>query len=79
MSAAHDFVHVVDFDPRRWAASYRSDEAGVRPTSDTPLLHACLDPGACAKYGWTAAPRVALHGHALATGAGNEATKTKAG
>jgi hypothetical protein len=65
-----DFVRVRAFDRKSWGAEFESRDADTRPSSDTPLLWACLSPGACEQYGWHERPRVALHGHALATGKG---------
>jgi len=55
-------VEVVSFDPVSWSARYRSMNASIRPTSDTPLYDAILREAAS---GWDAPPTVALHGHAL--------------
>lgn len=69
--AAEDFVRVLRFDSAAWAASYAAPPGSdARPTSDTPLLAACLAPDTVAQRGWAAMPRVAVHGHALAVGQG---------
>ncbi|KIY94972.1 hypothetical protein MNEG_12989 [Monoraphidium neglectum] len=68
--AAEDFARVCAFDRAAWAADYQSPSEALRPSADTPLLWACLAPGAREAYGWTARPRVAFHGHALESGAG---------
>eukprot|EP00879_Flechtneria_rotunda_P015732 GHRR01016454.1.p1 GENE.GHRR01016454.1~~GHRR01016454.1.p1 ORF type:complete len:236 (+),score=52.74 GHRR01016454.1:114-821(+) len=64
-----DFVQVTAFDKRRWRASYKSEHPDYKPTSDTPLLHACLSCDGQHRHHWQQ-PRVALHGHALAEGEG---------
>ncbi|GFR48982.1 hypothetical protein Agub_g11000, partial [Astrephomene gubernaculifera] len=63
-----DFVLVTNFDRALWAAEYRSRDASVRPSSDSPLLVAALAHGF--DYGWSEQPAVVLHGHALAEGEG---------
>lgn len=68
--AAADWVLVTRFDAAAWSASYRSAGLEARPTSDAPLHWGSLVDGACAEYGWGEAPRVAVHGHALAEGPG---------
>ena len=70
---APDWVLLTAFDPSRWAVEYRSAEQGARPSSDAPLHAAALSPGAAQRYGWAEAPLVAVHGHALAEGAGGSA------
>jgi hypothetical protein len=70
---ATDWVRVTSFDRSKWSAEYESADAATRPSSDTPLLQACLLGEQCkAAYGWDLAPTVALHGHALAEGAGEQ-------
>lgn len=64
-----DRVLLTGFDPQAWAADYQSANEAARPTSDAPLHAAALGPGATERYGWAAAPCVAVHGHALAAGA----------
>jgi hypothetical protein len=69
--SSSDFVRVLSFDDVAWAAAYAAAPGSdARPTSDVPLLAACLMPGAAARRGWAARPRIALHGHALAQGDG---------
>ncbi|KAF8066172.1 hypothetical protein HT031_002494 [Scenedesmus sp. PABB004] len=72
-----DFVQVEEFDAPAWAAAYRTapEHPEHRPTSDTPLLAACLGPQGLARHHWSARPRVALHGHALAEGPGLDAAR----
>eukprot|EP00775_Hariotina_reticulata_P004374 gene4374-4627_t len=65
---AGDFVEVTSFDVSSWKACYRSSDSGLRPTSDTPLLHACLAGGSQSRHLWSSQPRVAIHGHSLAEG-----------
>jgi hypothetical protein len=48
----------------------RSSNPAYRPSSDTPLLIACLSGSSAARHHWSSQPRVALHGHALAEGPG---------
>ncbi len=64
-----DFVLVTSFDRTAWAAEYGSTDPELRPSSDSPLLVAALSHGGT-EYGWAEAPRVVLHGHALADGEG---------
>jgi hypothetical protein len=64
------FVRVTAFDRSNWAADFESRDEETRPSSDSPLLWACLAPAAAELYGWGRRPRVALHGHALESGAG---------
>eukprot|EP00878_Enallax_costatus_P045561 GHUV01054973.1.p1 GENE.GHUV01054973.1~~GHUV01054973.1.p1 ORF type:complete len:188 (+),score=47.59 GHUV01054973.1:362-925(+) len=71
-----DFVQIVDFDKAAWRCQYRSTDPGHKPTSDTPLLQACLSSVSQERHHWTQQPRVALHGHALATGEGLDAART---
>jgi hypothetical protein len=73
--APADFCKVAAFDRRSWSADYTSAASDIRPSSDTPLHAAALDPSAPSKYGWAAKPGVAVHGHALAEGAGLELTR----
>ncbi|WIA33991.1 hypothetical protein OEZ86_012376 [Tetradesmus obliquus] len=68
--SAADFVQVVRFDKEAWAADFRSHDPQHRPTSDTPLLQACLSSISQARHHWSQQPRVAFHGHALAEGEG---------
>ena len=68
--APGDFVRLTAFDRGQWAADYESPSDSLRPSSDAPLLWACLAAGAQEAYGWGARPRVAFHGHALESGAG---------
>jgi hypothetical protein len=68
--APADFCKVASFDRQSWSADYASAAPDVRPSSDTPLHAAALHPSAPSKFGWTAQPGVAVHGHALAEGAG---------
>lgn len=68
-----DFVLLMRFDRATWSAAYKSAAPGVRPSSDSPLHAAALSPDCCQRYGWGRAPRVAVHGHALAEGAQLEA------
>ncbi|GAB4815104.1 hypothetical protein N2152v2_002150 [Parachlorella kessleri] len=65
-----DFVLVTDFDRGSWSARYVSSLEEARPTSDSPLHAAALLSDAQAAYGWSEKPLVAVHGHALAEGAG---------
>ena len=67
-----DWVLLTQFDAASWAAEYRSPSEAARPSSDAPLHAAALGPGTAERYGWAAQPRVAVHGHALAEGAGLE-------
>jgi hypothetical protein len=74
-----DWVRVARFDRGAWAADFESSAPGVRPSSDTPLLQACLLGSRCQQaYGWEAAPRAALHGHALAEGPGGRVDRAAA-
>lgn len=66
-----DFVCVTSFDRTAWAASYTSIDETTRPSSDTPLHVGCLGADNV-HYGWSEAPAVAVHGHALAEGAGKK-------
>lgn len=75
---AADWVLLTSFDPSLWAVEYRSAEEGARPSSDAPLHAAALGPGAAQHYGWAAAPLVAVHGHALAEGDGEQAQHSTA-
>ena len=68
--APADWVLLTQFDPEAWTARYRSAAEGAAPTSDAPLHAAVLAPGAAGCYGWAEQPLVAVHGHALAEGAG---------
>lgn len=68
-------TQVASFDAAGWRATYRAASAELRPTSDTPLLSACLCSGAAQRHHWRQQPRVALHGHALAAGEGLEAAR----
>lgn len=70
-----DFVAVTGFDEAEWSATYRSSNPDYRPSSDTPLLFACLSGSSAARHHWSSQPRVALHGHALAAGAGLDAAR----
>lgn len=72
---AGDWVLLTQFDPSSWSAEYRSASPAARPTSDAPLHAAALLPSAAQRFGWAAAPAVAVHGHALASGAGLEAAR----
>lgn len=72
---AGDWVLLTQFDPSSWSAEYRSASPAARPTSDAPLHAAALLPSAAQRFGWAAAPAVAVHGHALAGGAGLEAAR----
>lgn len=72
---AQDWVLLTRFDPASWSAEYCSASVAARPTSDAPLHAAALGPSATQRYGWAAAPAVAVHGHALASGAGLEAAR----
>lgn len=66
-----DFVRVTSFDRDAWAARYASADEALRPSSDSPLLCACVSRIAASRYGWQeATPNVAIHGHALEAGAG---------
>lgn len=59
---------------------YRSSNPAYKPSSDTPLLIACLSGSSAARHHWGSQPRVALHGHALAEGAGGwQCTRSAAG
>jgi hypothetical protein len=70
MLQPRDFVRLRSFDRVAWAADYSSVSADVRPSSDSPLLNACLCSDKARNYGWQHVPRVAIHGHALAEGEG---------
>lgn len=62
-----DFVQVEDFDRTLWKASFRTSSLEtMRPTSDTPMYMAALRQENKETFGWSARPKVALHGHALA-------------
>lgn len=74
--APGDFARVSGFDRSNWGAEFESSADDVVPSSDTPLLWACLSPGACEEYGWERRPRVAFHGHALEQGAGLAAARS---
>jgi hypothetical protein len=74
---AADWVLLSSFDPSRWAVDYRSAEEAARPSSDAPLHAAALGPAAAQRYGWAAAPLVAVHGHALAEGEGEQSQLTR--
>jgi hypothetical protein len=63
-------VLVTSFDCELWSAMFASAEPDIRPSSDTPLHFAALSPACRAKYNWSEAPQVAVHGHALAEGIG---------
>jgi hypothetical protein len=66
-----DWARVTRFDRGTWSACYESSAPDIRPSSDTPLLQSCLLGDQCkARYGWGQSPNIALHGHALAEGAG---------
>lgn len=67
---ACDFVQVASFDRDAWRAEYLSPTEDIRPSSDTPLLCSCLSREAQQRYGWHDLPNVAVHGHALESGAG---------
>lgn len=70
MLQPQDFVRLRCFDRVAWAAEYSAVSADVRPSSDSPLLNACLCSDKARNYGWQHVPRVAIHGHALAEGEG---------
>lgn len=67
---AEDWVLLTSFDFLEWSAAFESANEGARPSSDAPLHAAALGLGAAERYGWAAAPLVAVHGHALADGEG---------
>lgn len=69
---AADWVLLTSFDAAQWQAEYWSADGSSRPTSDAPLHAAALGPGCAERWGWSEAPQVAVHGHALAEGAGLE-------
>lgn len=71
MMTHHDFVLVNSFERAAWTASFRSEGADFRPSSDSPLLWSALSRATSDVYGWKAPlPTVAIHGHALAAGEG---------
>jgi len=70
-----DMVELTSFDRATWTAAYRSPSADIRPSSDSPLHYAALAKDSCERYCWGASPSVAVHGHALAEGAGVEAAQ----
>lgn len=76
---AADWVLLTRFDPASWAADYWSAGDSARPSSDAPLHAAALGPGAADRYGWATAPLVAVHGHALAQGAGGRGVGVEGG
>lgn len=67
---AADWVLLTHFDATAWRAEFWSAGEGIRPSSDAPLHAAALVPGSAQRYAWGAQPLVAVHGHALAEGAG---------
>lgn len=73
---AQDWVLLTSFDAQRWEAEYRSARDGACPTSDAPLHAAALGLGLglghdpAHRWGWPESPLAAVHGHALADGAG---------
>lgn len=67
---AADWVLLTHFDATTWRAEFWSAGEGIRPSSDAPLHAAALAPGSAQRYAWGAQPLVAVHGHALAEGAG---------
>lgn len=69
----NDFVLLTSFDRDQWAANYKSADPTTRPSSDAPLHFAALVSDSCSRYGWSHTPSVAVHGHALAEGAGLQA------
>ncbi|MEO0604050.1 MAG: class II aldolase/adducin family protein [Myxococcota bacterium] len=64
--APDDLVELVAFDAERWAATYRSHDPALRPTSDAALHWAALIEAPRA-LGWAEAPGASLHGHVLQT------------
>lgn len=70
-----DWVLLTRFDAASWRAEYRSASEAARPSSDAPLHAAALGPGAAQRFGWEVTPAVAVHGHALASGAGLEVAR----
>ncbi|KAL4427916.1 hypothetical protein ABPG75_002005 [Micractinium tetrahymenae] len=65
------------FDAALWRAEFRSAREGVRPSSDAPLHAAALGLGAAQRYSWEEPPLVAVHGHALAEGAGGNSHRNR--
>lgn len=80
---AQDWVLLTSFDAQRWEAEYRSARDGACPTSDAPLHAAALGLGLglghdpAHRWGWPESPLAAVHGHALADGAGLELARQK--
>ena len=68
-----DFVLLTSFDRDSWSAEFKSPSSDVRPSSDAALHAAALRSNCNQSYNWERIPQVAVHGHALAEGAGLEA------
>lgn len=64
---ASDFALVHSFDSNRWSAGFSSLSESVKPSSDSPLLWTALYEAHNHGFDKRHLPRVALHGHALAT------------
>ena len=62
-----DFALLHSFDRARWSAEFSSPSEAINPSSDSPLLWAALCEGERHGFARSRLPRVALHGHALAT------------
>eukprot|EP01023_Acetabularia_acetabulum_P035491 TRINITY_DN3352_c0_g1_i3.p2 TRINITY_DN3352_c0_g1~~TRINITY_DN3352_c0_g1_i3.p2 ORF type:complete len:236 (-),score=39.73 TRINITY_DN3352_c0_g1_i3:1171-1878(-) len=62
-----DFVQILNFDTKNWSAEFKSCDIQTSPTSDLPLYSSIFDSFNVERFGWTSIPKIAIHGHSLAT------------